>query len=122
LLQKIQICKINEKDIKDVMILLREHQIGETDKESVNVGYISKLLSRDWGFWFSAVTNLKKTREFLADYKALKDTDQKDIETKIAEILKALEDEPKSVQWKLRSKIGTSKKWYTEVEELIRYG
>jgi hypothetical protein len=65
---------------------------------------------------------LKKTREFLADYKALKDTDQKDIETKIAEILKALEDEPKSVQWKLRSKIGTSKKWYTEVEELIRYG
>ncbi|NWG10217.1 hypothetical protein HXY33_00445 [Candidatus Bathyarchaeota archaeon] len=122
LLQKIQICQINEKDIKDVMILLREHQIGETDKETVNIVYIAKLLARDWGFWYSSVSNLKKTKEFLAEYKNLTDADREDIEKKITRIAKALEDEPKSVQWKLRSKIGTSKRWYTEVEELVRYG
>lgn len=121
LLQKIQICKINEKDIKDIMILLREHQIGETDRETVNINYIAKLLSKDWGFWYSSDSNLKKTREFLTEYKNLADVDRKDIEAKINKILKAIEDEPKSVQWKLRSKIGTSKKWYTEVEELVRY-
>lgn len=121
LLQKIQICKINEKDIKDVMILLREHQIGETDKETVNINYIAKLLSKDWGFWYSSTNNLKKTKEFLAEYKNLNDSDREDIEKKINKILKALEDEPKSIQWKLRSKIGASKKWYTEVEELVRY-
>ncbi len=121
LLQKIQIVKINEKDIKDIIILLREHQVMKIEKETVNVDYIAKLLSKDWGFWYTAITNLNKTKEFLAQYANLTDADRKDVETKLNKILKAIEDEPKSVQWKLRSKIGTNKKWYTDVEELVRY-
>jgi hypothetical protein len=121
LLQKIQIIKINEKDIKDIIILLREHQIGEFEKETVNINYIARLLSKDWGFWYTVTLNLDKTKEFLAEYKNLADADRKDVETKLDNILKRIEDEPKSIQWKLRSKVGTSKKWYTEVEELIRY-
>jgi len=121
LLQKIQIIKINEKDIKDIIILLREHQVGEFEKETVNINYIARLLSKDWGFWYTVTLNLDKTKEFLAEYKNLADADRKDVETKLDNILKRIEDEPKSIQWKLRSKVGTSKKWYTEVEELIRY-
>jgi hypothetical protein len=121
LLQKIQICNINEKDIKDIMILLGEHTVGEAEKETVNVNYVAKRLSKEWGFWYSSITNLNKTKEFLAEYKQLRPEDREDIEAKINMILKAIEDEPKTIQWKLRSKIGTSKKWYTEVEELIRY-
>jgi hypothetical protein len=121
LLQKIQICEINEKDIKDIMILLREHQVGATDQETVNINYIAKTLSKDWGFWYSSINNLKKTRAFLAEYK-IPDEGRKDVETKIDTTLKVLEEEPKSAQWKLRSKIGTRKRWYTDVEELARYG
>ncbi len=121
LLQKIQIIKINEKDIKDIIILLREHQVGEFEKETVNINYIARLLSKDWGFWYTVTLNLDKTKEFLAEYKNLADADRKDVETKLDNILKRIEDEPKALQWKLRSKVGTSKKWYTEVEELIRY-
>jgi len=121
MLQKIQIVKINEKDIKDIIILLREHDVGEEEKETVNINYIASLLSKDWGFWYTATTNLNKTREFLAEYKSLTDADRNDIKSKLNMVLKAIEDEPKSIQWKLRSKVGTSKKWYTEVEELIRY-
>jgi len=121
LLQKVQICKINEKDIKDIIILLREHQVGETEKETVNMGYIAKLLAKDWGFWYSTILNLKTTKEFLSGYKSLSDDDRNDVEAKINRIIKAMEDEPKSVQWKLRAKIGASKKWYADVEELVRY-
>ena len=119
-LQKAQICKINEKDIKDMIILLREHEVGETEEETVNTRFIAKLLSNDWGFWYTVTTNMSKVKEFLGKYEALTEEDRKDISAKIEKILKALEDEPKSLKWKMRAKIGTSKRWYTEVEELVR--
>ena len=43
-----------------------------------------------------------------------------DIKTKIDKILDAIEREPKSMGWKMRAKVGTKKKWYTEVEEVTR--
>ena len=120
LLQKIQIVKINEKDIKDVMILLREHETGETEKETVNVPYIARLLSDDWGFWYTATSNLKKIKEFLNDYKVLTEEDRSDVGGKIDKLTTAINNEPKSFSWKMRARIGTRKRWYTEVEELIR--
>jgi hypothetical protein len=119
-LQKAQIVKINEKDIKDMMILLREHTVGDTEKETVNMNFIAKLLSDNWGFWYTAKTNLGKVQEFLREYKGLTETDRQDIKSKIEKLLKTIEDEPKSFKWKMRAKIGTSKRWYTEVEELVR--
>jgi hypothetical protein len=119
-LQKAQICKINEKDIKDMMILLREHNVGDTEKETVNMNFIAKLLSDNWGFWYTTKTNLGKVQEFLGEYKGLTETDRQDIKSKIEKLLKTIEGEPKSLKWKMRSKIGTSKRWYTEVEELVR--
>ncbi|NIN53054.1 MAG: hypothetical protein GTO23_07845 [Nitrososphaeria archaeon] len=35
---------------------------------------------------------------------------------KIDEILKRIEDSPKSFKWKMRSKVGTAKTWYKPVE------
>jgi len=119
-LQKAQICKINEKDIKDMMILLREHNVADNEKETVNMNFIAKLLSDNWGFWYTTKTNLGKAQEFLWEYKGLTDSDRQDIKSKIEKLLKTIEDEPKSLKWKMRSKIGTSKRWYTEVEELVR--
>ncbi len=119
-LQKAQIVKINEKDIKDMMILLREHSVGDTEKETVNVNFIAKLLSDNWGFWYTVKTNLGKLQEFLGQYKGLTETDYQDIKSKIEKLLKTIEDEPKSFKWKMRAKIGTSRRWYTEVEELVR--
>jgi hypothetical protein len=119
-LQKAQICKINEKDIKDMIILLREHDVEKSEKETVNIGYVAKLLADDWGFWYTVKTNLGKVQEFLAEYKGLTEADRNDIKSKIDRLSKAIEDEPKSLKWKMRSKIGTNKKWYTEVEELVR--
>jgi hypothetical protein len=119
-LQKVQICKINEKDIKDIIIMLREHEVSESEKEAVNLDYIAKLLSDDWGFWYTVTSNLKKVKSFLADYKNLTDEDKADVSAKIDKSLKAIDDEPKSLKWKMRAKIGTKKRWYTEVEELVR--
>ena len=118
LLEKLQIVQITEKDVKDVIILLREHEIGERDDETINAKYIAKIFAKDWGFYYTATTNLKKIKQLLGPFDALTDEDKKDVESKIDKLLDIIEKEPKSLGWKMRAKIGTKKIWYRKVEEI----
>jgi hypothetical protein len=124
LLSKLQIVKINEKDIKDVMILLREHAVGKREDETINGEYVSKLFANDWGFYYTATTNLKLVRERLndGDYRSIfKEEDITDMRNKIDKLLDMIENEPKSMAWKIRARTGPRKKWYQDVEE-VRVG
>jgi len=118
LLEKLQIVQITEKDVKDVIILLREHEIGEHDDETINAKYIAKIFARDWGFYYTATTNLKKIKQLLGPFDVLADEDKKNVESKIDKLLDIIEKEPKSLGWKMRAKIGTKKIWYRKVEEI----
>ncbi len=121
LLQKIQIVKITENDIKDVMILLREHDIGAQENETINANYIAKLFSNDWGFYYTATNNLKLIKEKLSEntYKSIfKEADINDIVSKVDKLLNIIENEPKSASWRTRARTGTRKKWYQDVEEV----
>lgn len=120
LLEKSQIVRINEKDVKDAIVLLREHGVGDTEKETINMKYIAKLLSDDWGFYYTVTSNLKKIGELLDEFEALSKEDRDDVSTKIGRLLAAIESEPKSVRWKARARIGPKTKWYEEVGEAIR--
>lgn len=116
LLQKLQIVQLTEKDVKDVMVLMREHDLADHDKEAINLPYISKLLANDWGFYYTATTNLKKVTDMVNSFGELKDADKTDIKGKIEKTLQSIEDEPKTFSWKMRARVGPSKKWYREVE------
>jgi len=129
LLEKIQMWEaFSIKDLKDCLLLLKAHEIGEkSEKEMIDAKYIAKLLARDWGFWYTATTNLKKLRKFVIeieklgreaeiDPKKIDKKDQEEIITKIDMLMKTIEKEPKSFGWKMRAKIGTKKKWYNPVE------
>ncbi len=122
LLEKLQIVKINEKDIIDSIMLIREHEIGSSDKETINADRIVKLLSEDWGFYYTATTNLKRVKdEFLPGYKALSEEDKTNIAGKINSLLEKIENQPKSMGWKMRGKVGPSRKWYRDaIEEVSR--
>jgi len=123
LLQKLQIVEINEKDVKDIIILLREHEVGEDDNETVNSEYLAKILSGDWGFYFTTTTNLQKTRDLIRSYGEsglLDKADQAVVNSRMDLLIQKIEDEPKSLKWKLRSRVGTSKQWYEKVEEVKR--
>lgn len=120
LLEKMQIVQLTEKDVKDTIILIREHEIGEDDMEKVNVDYVTRILSDDWGFYHTVATNLKAVKERLGKYESLTQEDLSEVATKIDGLLSAIDARPKSLKWKMRAKIGTSRKWYQEVEETIR--
>ena len=121
LLEKMQIVQINEKDVIDTIMLLREHEIGNSNPQRViDVDYISKLLSGDWGFYYTATTNLGKVKGRLPQFGELKDEDRADISGKIDGLLGRIENEPKALSWKLRARVGPKSKWYRDVEEVNR--
>jgi hypothetical protein len=117
-LEKTQIVQINEKDVKDMILLLREHPIGQGDEETVNIDRICKLLSDDWGFCFTVTTNLGKISEYAKNLEGLHEGDRNDVLSKIDGLKNAIESSPKSLSWKMRSRVGPKKKWYEDVEEL----
>ena len=119
LLEKMQIHHINEKDIKDTIVLIRAHQVGDTDKECINQSYIARVLSGDWGFYHTVSLNLAKTKLLLQEYN-VPDKDKIDVEAKIQQLLDRMEKEPKSMKFNMRAKVGEKKKWYNDVDETIR--
>ena len=115
-LEKMQIVELTEKDMKDIVVLVLEHQMGDTEKEVVNVKYIADLLSRDWGFYHTVTTNLRRVKEFLNTCEALSEGDRNSVAGRIDQALQKIEGVPKSLKWRMRSEIGIRKKWYNDVE------
>lgn len=120
LLEKMQIVQINEKDIKDTIILLREHPIGKSEKETINADYIANSLAEDWGFWYTVTENLQKVQNYVNEMNSLSTTDKSTVTTRLTELKNHLDNQPKSMKWKMRARIGPKKKWYTDVEEIER--
>jgi hypothetical protein len=119
LLEKMQIVKINEKDLIDTIMLLREHPIGDTDRETINAGVVTGLLANDWGFWRTVTANLRLVDQELGRYQRLEEEDRKIVRQRIAELQRRIEERPKSLRWKMRAAVGERVKWYRDVEELI---
>ena len=122
-LEKTQIHEINEKDIKDLIVLLRGHAIGDSEDETINLDRISEVICNDWGFWYDMKINLEKTLHFLKQYyseKIIKKEEFEDVSIKTQKIIAHIENTPKTKNWQKRSKIGTDKPWWCEVEEVER--
>jgi hypothetical protein len=119
LLEKLQIVQINHKDVVDLTNMIRFHEVGDTDHETINIDYIAKVLSRDWGFFYTATENLKLTKDKLLDSLGYLDAEEKTrVSKRIEASLSRIDSEPKTLSWKMRARIGTSKKWYEDVDEI----
>jgi hypothetical protein len=118
LLEKMQIVKIGEKDVKDVVVLIREHELGDKDNGEINMAYIAKLLADDWGFYYTVTTNLRKTSDYAKGLTILTPEDRNLVERRIDALLERIEREGKSFKWKMRAKAGTKIKWYDDAEDV----
>lgn len=117
LLEKMQIVQINEKDIKDAIILLLGHEIADDDHDHINAKYIASLLSSDWGLYYTTVTNLGKVKLFAPKYEQLSEVEKSAIASKTEYLTKRINEQPKGSRWKIRARMGTKRKWYNDVEE-----
>jgi hypothetical protein len=120
LLEKMQIVKLNQKDAIDTIMLLREHQIGENDNDIINADYLAHLTARDWGLWKTLTTNLENVRNAAQTFEKLSEEDKTDVNSKITALRARIDKEPKTRGWRIRSQIGEKRKWYRDVDELVR--
>jgi hypothetical protein len=116
-LEKTQIVRLNEKDIVDVLMLLREHPVGDSDTETINLEIVAKRCSQDWGLWYTVNLNIDRIRQYLRSHPLLTE-DRAIIEERLDQIRSALIAWPKTLRWRIRGLIGARWRWYEEVEEL----
>lgn len=120
-LEKLQIVTLNEKDVRDMLMLFASHPVGDTENETINGKYIASIMSKDWGFYYTTTMNLGKIRKGLERYKDLFTVqDNQNIADRITTLEKMIESAPKSLAWKARAAIGTRVQWYNDVEEVER--
>lgn len=118
LLEKMQIVEINEKDIIDTIMLLLEHPLGDTDKETINIKLAAELCAKEWGLWRTTTMNLDKVKQLAHHYTQLTDEQKAKVESQVDTILKRLNDEPKPLAWRIRDRVGDRVKWYKDVDEV----
>jgi len=113
LLTKLQIVELNEKDVRDAVALLHEHEVTEDDS-GVNAARVAELCADDWGLWRTITHNLDAVASHLDVY----DVDRERVAARLRRLQERIEAEPKSRGWKLRARIGERRRWYELPEEV----
>jgi hypothetical protein len=117
LLTKLQVVELNEKDVRDALALLHDHPVEERDGDAINVARISRLCASDWGLWRTFTANLESLRGHVGRYE-LPDGGEERILGRVDALLGRVDDEPKTLKWKMRAKVGERKRWYELPEEV----
>jgi hypothetical protein len=113
LLTKLQIIELNEKDVRDAVALLLEHEVGDDDS-GLNSARVAALCAEDWGLWRTITRNLESVQQHLGGY----DVDREMVSTRLAHLQERIEEAPKSRGWRLRGRVGERKRWYELPEEV----
>ena len=116
LLTKMQVVEINLKDMQDIAALLQDHPLTR-DETGINLEYITGLTRNDWGLQHT----LEKTAERLQDPEILPrlraPEPRYELVGQLNTLVRAMQEAPKSMAWKLRDKVGERKRWYELPEE-----
>jgi hypothetical protein len=113
LLTKLQIIELNEKDVRDTVALLLEHDVTDDDS-GVNASHVATLCANDWGLCRTISQNLNALRDRVGGY----EVDGEAVSSRVGHILERIEAEPKSRSWRMRAKVGERKRWYQLPEEV----
>ena len=123
LLEKLQIVSFSEKDLKDTLLLLIAHDLKAGDvTDAVNVDRIARLLSDDWGFWYTVTSNLQGIKSLLPKLSGISEEERSKLLLKTESLLARIDSEAKTTGWKLRAVVGSKKRWYQPVETMETVG
>ena len=116
LLTKLQIIELNEKDVRDTVVLFLEHDVTGDDS-GLNGFRVAELCAADWGLWRTITANLENVRSHLDRY-ALAPDETKRVNEGLDAVQERIEAAPKSRAWRLRARVGERVKWYEIPEEV----
>ncbi len=109
LLTKLQIVKLNAKDVGDIVDLVAAHGLDEGPGDHVDLVHLRSLVRDDWGLW-RTITGTVQTVKATASPAAVSE--------RLGALLTALHEAPKSTRWKLRARVGDRVAWYVLPDEV----
>ncbi len=125
LLSKGQIVQLTAKDRLDIYCLLWNHEVedgpvggsAQMPAQTIDAGYIAALCARDWGWWRTLIGNLDVCARALLEV-SLPAADETRVGGRLDALGRAIEEAPKSLRWRTRSRVGDRVRWYEEPEEI----
>ena len=118
LLSKLQIVRINDKDIIDIVLLLLDHPVGSSDVDTIDLGRIARLCADDWGLWRTLTQNLDKVTSLASGYPQLDETQRARVLAAARALKAGIDAQPKSMAWRMRDRVGDRRQWWTDVDEV----
>jgi hypothetical protein len=120
LLSKLQIVKLNDKDVRDIVYLLSGYPVRDgREAGTISLELFRPIVGDDWGWWRTVTMNLAKIEGLVADRAAdlVPVAAKHDPAAQAAALIAAAHQAPKSRRWKLRARVGERIRWYQEPEE-----
>ncbi len=117
LIAKLQIGRINQKDVHDVIALVKDVPLREeADDLSIDLPYLADVCAQDWGLYHDLTRNIEVVLSRLDDY-GLTEEETARVYGRLAAMQEAIEDERKSLRWILRASVGERAAWRREVDD-----
>ena len=109
---KLQIFQTNPKDFKDIIAMVLDYDVTESDSpNTINGKRLAELAADDWGIYKTFTMVIGKTLVTLDSFD-LKPEDKELVKKRLGRISELIEAEPKSMKWKMRARLGEKKQWY----------
>ena len=118
LLSKLQIVKINRRDLVDTVALLVDRPLATADDEGIDLDRVARLCADEWGLWRTVSMNLAKVGTIAASLPPLSPLQRNKVADAVATLKARIDDEPKPLAWKMRARVGDRRQWWTDVDEV----
>lgn len=105
---KLQVVEMTEKEHLDLIAAFHDFDVSEGDS-GINGKKIARVCAKDWGLYTTFSKSLAKMSE---KAKSLQADDKELILAKIEKLKRMMEEEPKSLSWRVRARVGEKAKWY----------
>jgi hypothetical protein len=120
LIAKLQIGKINQKDVHDVIALVKDVPLrgadGAGDEASIDAEYLAEVCSRDWGLHHDITENLDIVIAMAKDY-GLPDQALARVFERLTQLKESVDEATKGIRWWLRASMGERVAWRREIED-----
>ena len=115
---KLQVVNVNEKDVRDLVALLLDHDFGP---DEIRLGADPRATKNDWGAQRAPPIHrsLSRLQQTIGGFGLAADQ-QETVLARISQLGGALDSAPKGAKWKLRARVGERMRWYEEPGEEAR--
>jgi hypothetical protein len=119
LLTKLQVVELNEKDLKDLLALLADHDLDGEDVDAIGTARVLAVTGDDWGFEHTIRMTLARVRDAAHEYD-LDGVVVQAIHARIDRLVEILDRARKTLRWRVRARLGERVRWYELPEEVRR--